>query len=814
MLPTLSPTRLPGSFGMKCPRCQHANRLKAKVCRKCGSRLKAVRSTAPTQADLTFEVEQLRRALSEALEQQTATSEILSIIRSSPSNLQPVLDTVAERAARLCGANDAIIYRVDGDVRRRAAHFGSVPITVAAEVPLNLGSVTGRAILEHRTIHVHDVFEEFARGEYADSWQRQGDITFRTVLVTPLLRQGVAVGAITIRRLEVRPFTDNQIKLLQTFADQAVIAIENARLFRELETRNRDLTESLEQQTATSEILRVISRSPTELQPVFDAIVQSAVKLCGALRGNVQRFDGELLHLVAAHNYPREIQDVAQRSYPMRPSRSRAAGRVALTGAVAHVPDALEDPEYDPSAVRGLRSLLAVPMLRDGNPIGVISVGRAVAGPFSINQIELLKTFADQGVIAIENMRLFTELQEKNRALTQAHATVTEALDQQTATSDVLKVISSSQTDVQPVVEAIVRSAAALCHAPDVLISITDGDSLRVAASVGPVAASVQTSQVFQDGRLPLTRGSVAGRAFIDRRTVHIHDVGAMPEDEFPEGKALQRVYGGHGTTLAVPLLRDNVSLGVITLLRNEVSPFSDQLIKLLETFADQAVIGIENARLFNETNEALEQQTATSEILRVISSSPTDVQPVFDAIVRSASQLCDGADCIAVRFDGELMHLMARHNPRPGTLESVAAMFPRRPSRAGTATDRAILDGHLVHVPDILEDLTYDQRRARAAQLRSLISVPLMRAGNVIGTISVSRAVPGLFSDRQIVLLQTFADQAVIAIENVRLVNETREALEQQTATAEILRVVSSSPTDAQPVFDAIVASSVRLCA
>src|SRR5262245_8011836 len=165
MLPTLSPTRLPGSFGMKCPRCQHANRLKAKVCRKCGSRLRVVRSSAPTQADLTFEVEQLRRALSEALGQQTATSEILSIIRSSPSNLQPALDTVAERAARLCGANDAIIYRVDGDVRRRAAHFGSVPITVAAEVRLNLGSVTGRAILEHRTIHVHDVFDSFARDE-------------------------------------------------------------------------------------------------------------------------------------------------------------------------------------------------------------------------------------------------------------------------------------------------------------------------------------------------------------------------------------------------------------------------------------------------------------------------------------------------------------------------------------------------------------------------------------------------------------------------------------------------------------------------
>jgi two-component system, NtrC family, sensor kinase len=391
-----------------------------------------------------------------------------------------------------------------------------------------------------------------------------------------------------------------------------------------------------------------------------------------------------------------------------------------------------------------------------------------------------------------------------------------ESLEQQTATGEILRVISGSPTDIQPVFDAIVRSGAALCHAPDVLILIADGDSLRVVASVGPVAAVVQKSQLLQDGRLPLTRGSVAGRAFIDRCTVHVHDVSAASDDDFPEGKALQRAYGGRGTTLAVPMLRDSVPVGVITLVRDEVSPFTDRQIHLLQSFADQAVIAIENVRLFNETKEALEQQTATAEILRVISSSPTDVQPVFDTIVQSASRLCNGHWAAAMRLDGELIHLVAQHNVNPD-VPNLGVVFPCPPTRR-LPSSRAIVEGRVVHIPDAEKDIDLAPEVARRA--RSFLAVPMLRKGAPIGAIVVARPAPGPFPPNHVELLSTFAGQAVIAIENVRLFKELEarnhdltRALDRETATSEILRVISSSPTDVQPVFDAIARNAVALC-
>jgi two-component system, NtrC family, sensor kinase len=391
-----------------------------------------------------------------------------------------------------------------------------------------------------------------------------------------------------------------------------------------------------------------------------------------------------------------------------------------------------------------------------------------------------------------------------------------ESLDRETATSEILRVISQSPTEVQPVFEAIVRSGAALCHAPDVIILIADNGSLRIAASVGPVAASVRQSPLFQGGGLPLTRGSVSGRAFIDRRTVHVHDVSTMPEEEFPEGKVLQREYGGHGTTLSVPLLRDNVSLGAITLLRNDVSPFTDRQVALLETFADQAVIAIENVRLFNETKEALEQQTATGDILKVIASSPTDIQPVFDAVAESAARLCESSDAEIFRRDGDRLLLVAHHGPIP-------SQNPEVPLVRETFNGRAVLDGRSYHVADLpseTKEFPRGSELARQHGTRAQLSVPLIREGVAIGTISLRRTEARLFTDRQVALLQTFADQAVIAIENVRLFTEVEarnkeltEALEQQTATGEILRAIAQAPTDTQPVFDAIARSASQLC-
>jgi GAF domain-containing protein len=403
---------------------------------------------------------------------------------------------------------------------------------------------------------------------------------------------------------------------------------------------------------------------------------------------------------------------------------------------------------------------------------------------------------------------------------------LSEALEQQTATAEILRVISRSATTYEPVFEAIVRSASTLCRAPDVIILMLEEGGLRAVASIGPVAAAVRQSQLLDGVALPLTREYVSGRAFIDRRTVHIEDVSAMP-DEFPVGAALQRQYGGRGTTLSVPLLRDDTALGVITLVRDEVSPFSGQQITLLGTFARQAVIAIENVRRFKETKEALEQQTATSDILDVISRSPTDVQPVLETVVEHASRLCSARDAQIFRREGAVLRLVAHHGPIPTGVVGEFTM----PIIRGTVNGRAVTEQRPIVVADLrAEWAEFPEGSAISHNLghRSVLSVPLMRGGVAIGTLSVRRAEVLAFTNAQMVLLQTFADQAVIAIENVRMFTELQdknraltqahaqvsEALDQQTATSEILRVISTSPTDLQPVFETIAENALRLCA
>ncbi len=784
---------------MKCPRCEQDNPVAdAQFCPRCGAPAKHADARSTPAASYV----DLQRELTKALEQQTATSDLLKVIGRSTFDLQPVFEMLAANAVRLCDAERALIFRFEGQLLRIvAAYNASHELRAFIEQnPIAPGrqSAAARAALERRTIHIHD-----ARADPEYSYGAMQVDPVRTLLAVPMLRADELLGVILIYRREYLPFTDSHIVLMETFADQAAIAIENARLFTELQDRNRELTEALEQQTATAEILRVISQSPTDVQPVFAAAVASATRLCDAFDAAIHLIDADTLRLVA-HEGPIDTDTVL-------PLAGTLGGRTISARRAIHVADMqteeAEFPESSANARRlGFRTILSVPLIHGTAAIGTIAIRRTAVRPFTERQVELLKTFADQAVIAIENVRLFNETKE--------------ALERQTATSEILRVISTSPTDLMPVLESVARNAARLCEADDVSIIKAEHDGLTILFSLGPVTT-------FHGRRFPAVR-SVTGRAIDEGRTVHVRDLLADPYYEIrPEFQDL-----GWRSALAVPLLRDGVAIGTITARRSEVRPFSDQQIKLLEIFADQAVIAIENVRLFKEledknraltaahaqVTETLEQQTATSEILRVISSSPTDVQPVFDAIVRSASLLCDGADCIAVRFDGELMHLMARHNPKPGTLESVAALFPRRPSRDGTATDRAILDGHMVQVPDILEDPTYDQRRARAAQLRSLLSVPLMRAGNVIGTISVSRAVPGLFSERQVELLKTFADQAVIAIENVRLFTELRErtaqlgrSVEELTALGQVSQALSST-LDLETVLTTIVQRAIEL--
>ncbi|HEU5153701.1 MAG TPA: GAF domain-containing protein, partial [Gemmatimonadales bacterium] len=423
----------------------------------------------------------------------------------------------------------------------------------------------------------------------------------------------------------------------------------------------RELSEAREQQTATAEILRVISSSPTDVQPVFDTIVNNAPRLCGAKFCILYRFDGELLHLVAHHNVPGELLELLQRLYPMRPWRQHASGRAIMSGAVVEIEDALSDPEYQQkvAVMGGWRSMLAVPMLRERVPIGAIVIQRAEAGSFPQAQIALIQTFADQAVIAIENVRLFKEVEEKNRALTDAHAQVSEALDQQTATAEILRVISSSPTKIQPVFDTIAESAVRLC---DGLISGVyrfDGDLISFVAHSGWTAVGLEVVQRLYP-RAPSRETQVA-LAILDRTVVEVRDFENdpdVPAASIPLARAL-----GYRSILVVPMLREGNPIGAIAVGRGAAGTFSAKQIELLQTFADQAVIAIENVRLFTELREALEQQTATSQILGVISRSPTDVQPVFEAIVKSAVRLCDAAFATVNQFDGQLVTLGAHHN-------------------------------------------------------------------------------------------------------------------------------------------------------
>ena len=588
-----------------------------------------------------------------------------------------------------------------------------------------------------------------------------------------------------IRRTEVRPFSDEQIKLLETFASQAVIAIENVRLFNELDARNGDLTEALEQQTATSEILRVIASSPTDIQPVLDTVIGNALSSSVREHGHIRQYDGEFLQVVAYYNVSTEGA-AALKERSIRPSRETGPGRAFIERRSIHIPDVELDPTYIRPPVR-LRTILSVPMLREGTPIGTISIWRETVTPFTERQIELVTTFADQAVIAIENVRLFRELKE--------------SLEQQTATSEILGVIASSPTDVQPVLDVVAENAARLCEATNAQIFRFDGEVLRLVANYGSLPASQE---------VPIRRSSPTGRIFIDRKSLHVHDLAAELETEYPDSRAAQERFG-HRTILGTPLLREGVPLGVIGLRRLEVHPFTDKQIKLLETFASQAVIAIENVRLFKELGErnaelreALEHQTATAEVLGIISCSPTDVQPVLDAIVESAARVC-GIDDVVLRLrEGNTMVQRAHFGPLPisGVELSIDASWVRWIHEHGT-----------LHVPDVRAQNDFPLFGSAGDRWRTFLAVPLHQQGELIGTLGARRIEVHPFSSAQIKLLETFADQAVIAIENVRLFQELKEALEQQTATSEILGVIASSPTDIQPVLDTVVENAVRLC-
>jgi len=754
-------------------------------------------------AEIAMENARLLTETREALEQQTATAEVLQVINSSPGDLAPVFDAMLEKAMRLCTAEFGEFFITEGE-RLRAIAIRGVPEAFAEfryrnPAPPIPGSITARILAGEPVIHVADVKDDdlYRRGDP----QRRALVDLggaRTFLSITLIKDRAVLGSINMYRQEVRPFSDKQIALLQNFAAQAVIAMENARLL--TETR-----EALEQQTATAEILRVISGSPTDVQPTFDAIATSATTLCGAASGSVFQFDGSLIHLAATYNTSAGEIDAIRRVFPLPPGRGSVTARAILTRGLVHVADLATDPEYTQASIAasGLRATLSVPMLRDGSAIGAITVSRREAEPFSEVQIDLLKTFADQAVIAIENVRLFNELNERTRDLQ-------ESLEYQTATSDVLQVISRSTFDLQPVLDTLVETAARLCGADMGGIATRQGEVFRTTASY---AASPEWNAFVRTRPLTPGRDTITGRALLARQPVQIADITADPEYKMPETATV----GNMRTMIGVPLLREGEPIGVMQLARSRVEPFTRRQIELVRTFADQAVIAMENARLINETREALEQQTATAEVLQVINSSPGNLTPVFDAMLEKAMRLGEAAFGMLHTFDGKGFSPAAMR----GVPEAYSRYRQQHPLVIGRSSgpDRIMRGEKVVHFVDVETDPAYQvgQSSDRAvidlAGARSILSIALGREDALLGMFTVFRQEVRPFSDKQIALLENFAAQAVIAMENARLINETREALEQQTATAEVLQVINSSPGDLAPVFDAMLEKAMRLC-
>ena len=709
-------------------------------------------------ADLERQLAERTAERDEAREQQTATAEILETINRSPGDLAPVFDAILDKAHTLCGAAYGVMVIREGEGFRLVAvngvdqaHVNALRQLGPPPMPPPAGSPMARLIQGEQIVHIADFPAEHFLENAPPQFRRVVDFAgIRTLLAVPLRKDKGLLGMITAFRQEVQPFNERQIALLQNFAAQAVIAMENARLI--TETR-----EALEQQTATAEVLQVINSSPGDLTPVFDAMLEKAMQLCGIDHGALHTYDGELFRAVAVRGLPEPLADRLRQGFrpgphhPMRP---------VLEGApVVHIPDltmVANAPEVRLAIEQGSRSLLFVPLRKDQTLLGQIVAVRQEVRPFSEQEIALLQNFAAQAVIAMENARLITETRE--------------ALEQQTATAEVLQVINSSPGDLAPVFEVILEKAHRLCGAEIGSLNVYDGEENRAVAVRGLAPSFAdRLRQGFRPGAGHPVRQLLSGA-----RIVQVPDVVEIPD---PMARAAFELAGLH-TVLFVPLRKDDRLLGQIVAGRQEVRLFSDKEITLLENFAAQAVIAMENARLLGELRErthdleeSLEYQTATSDVLKVISRSTFDLQPVLDTLVKTASRLC-GADSagIAIR-EGEVYRYVSSTTAVDPEYWAILRQRTIVPGR-DTVTGRVAIEGRVVHA-DYSADPDYVFPETIAAGIRTGLGAPLLREGEVLGSINLSRKRVQPYTERQIELVRTFADRAVIAIENARLLGE-----------------------------------------
>ena len=719
-------------------------------------------------ADREAELAQREAELAEAVQQQTATAEVLGVINASPGDLAPVFDAMLEKALRLCGAAFGMMNTYDGERFHAVADCG-VPEayaefrrhnTVASRAPdTGPGRIlAGEDVVQNADLKAEEPYE---RGDV----HRRALVDIggaRSHAAVALRKDGRLLGLIAIYRQDVRPFSDKQIALLQNFAAQAVIAMENARLI--TETR-----EALEQQTATAEVLGVINSSPGDLAPVFDAMLEKAMRLCEAAYGGLWTSDGEAFRIAALRGVPPEYAEfAASRARTAEPGT--ALGELAAGAHFAQVADAASRTTRDEVARKlvelgGVRTLLGVPLRKDGALLGVFFVYRQEVRPFTDKQIALLQNFAAQAVIAMENARLITETRERTRDLQ-------ESLEYQTATSDVLKVISQSTFDLEPVLETVVTTAIRLCRADHAGIYRNVDGEYRWAGGHAPSSAYEE-----HEGDLVILpgRGTIVGRAAIERRAVQILDAWTDP---LYEAKDDAREGGVH-TMLGVPLLRDGAPIGVIGLARKRVEAFNDKEVALVTTFADQAVIAIENARLLNELRErtdelgrSVEELKALGEVGQAVSST-LDLGAVMETILNRSVAL-SGADAgVIYRYD-ETRHAF-RLSETVGLDEAlVAQVRDMRIEFNATRMGEAVTTRAPVQIPDLRERPSNVLRDVTvAAGYRSVLVVPLVGADQIFGALLLQRRRPGEFPEATLRLMQTLASQSVLAIQNAGLFRE-----------------------------------------
>jgi signal transduction histidine kinase/putative methionine-R-sulfoxide reductase with GAF domain len=776
-------------------------------------------------ADLERKVEERTHELSEALEQQTATAEVLRAISSSQGDLQPVFETILAKAGRLCDAKFGNMYRLDGDSLRLVATHNT-PAAFAefrrkAPFRPDTESLIGRMVRNKAIVHVPDAAQQpgYASGTNPSLVASVELGGVRTYLAVPMVKDGEMVGAITVYRQEVRPFTDKQIEMVTNFAEQAVIAIENARLLRELRQRTDDLAESLEQQTATSEVLQVISRSPGDLEPVFEAVLQNATRLCEAKFGNLLLNEDAGFRIIASHGAPDTYRTMLQTNALVLP-RSRGGGgapapgneypdvplaRLVTTREVVNIADITTEPAYlagfaplvDLVESAGARSVLIVPMLKENAVIGAIAIYRQETREFDDKEIGLLEDFASQGVIAIENTRLLRELRHRTDDLT-------ESLEHQTATAEVLRVISSSPGDLVPVFEAVLQKAMRLCDARFGNFLLSDGGGFRIAASRGapePYRARLELEPMVLS-REQLEDVSIAdgsklpdvplSRLAATKSAVHIADITAeasykrrfRPLTEMAD-------LGGARTLLLVPMLNEQRVVGAIALCRQEVREFSQKQLDLLENFARQSVIAIENARLLgelrqrtNELSRSVGELKTLGEVSQAVNST-LDFETVLDTIVTKAVQL-SGTDAGAIYvFDPRRheFHLRATYGMDE---DLIVALRQQRVGLDDPNLAVSMARGEPIQVADLREQAPSTLNRLiLGAGFRARLAAPLLHSGGVVGMLVVRRRSPGAFAPNTVDLMKTFAAQSVLAIQNARLFHEIEDKSHQIEAAS-----------------------------